>query len=152
MKQGRKKPAEMEISRMLARINEDGSVEPITTQVHDWWFRQWMRNMAPADFQRVVNTLNEHINTTGRGEIITTSWIPGSDWTGTPFLWPDRVAGHDGPARHLEFRALSERPRRDHRPHVFQSPPARSERSLTGDASSRSRRSEIGDRQERIMI
>src|SRR5437879_12052972 len=80
---------------MLVRIDEGGSLEPITSQVHDWWFRQWMANMDPADFRRIVETLNEHINTSGRGEIITTSWIPGADWTGTPYEPIYVAAGED---------------------------------------------------------
>lgn len=70
---------------MIVRISEGGSVEPITIQAHDWWFRQWMRNLTPAEYQAIVDALNQHINTTGKAEIITTSWIPGSDWTGTPY-------------------------------------------------------------------
>jgi hypothetical protein len=54
-----------------------------------------MSNMAPADFRRIVDTLNEHINTTGRGEIITTSWIPGADWTETPYEPIFFAAGQD---------------------------------------------------------
>jgi hypothetical protein len=71
--------------KSLVRINEDGPVEPITLQPHEREFRQMMKNLAPVDFQRISDTLNEHINTTGRSEIITSSWIPGADWTGTPY-------------------------------------------------------------------
>lgn len=80
---------------MLIRINDDGSVEAITDQIHERSFQQWMRNMDPADFQRISDTLNEHINTTGKGEIITSSWIPGADWTGTPYEPIYFAAGQD---------------------------------------------------------
>src|SRR5689334_13837364 len=100
---------------MLVRINEDGSVEPITTQVHEQRFRQLMANMAPADFQRIVDTLNEHINTNGRGEIITTSWIPGADWTGKPYEPIYFAAGQDWQSARFFFgmivwRVMMERP------------------------------------------
>jgi hypothetical protein len=80
---------------MLAAIKDNGTVERISKQPHERQFRQWMRNLAPADFQRSKDALNEYINTTGRGEIITTSWIPGSDWTGTPYQPIYEAVGED---------------------------------------------------------
>jgi hypothetical protein len=70
---------------MLVKITDGGSVEPITTQAHEADFYRWMRDLAPEDFDRIKDALNEYINTTGRGEVITTSWIPGADWTDTPY-------------------------------------------------------------------
>ena len=70
---------------MLVRINEGGSVEAITNQAHDQWFCHRMKNLSPADFRQIADALNQHINTIGNGEIITTSWIPGADWTNTPY-------------------------------------------------------------------
>jgi hypothetical protein len=100
---------------MLVRITEGGLLEPITAQVHDRNFRQWMRQMTPDDFQRVTDALNEHINTTGRGEIITTSWIPGSDWTDTPYEPIYFAAGEDWQSARFFFglivwRVMMDRP------------------------------------------
>jgi len=70
---------------MLVTIKNDGSVEPITTQARDEHFRQWMRQLPAAQFERISVALNEHIEQQGQGEIVTSSWIPGSDWSGTPY-------------------------------------------------------------------
>jgi hypothetical protein len=70
---------------MLVAIKENGRVEEIRRQPHEFEFNQWMRRLAPADFQRICDALNEYIETQGGVQIITSSWIPGSDWTGTPF-------------------------------------------------------------------
>jgi len=70
---------------MLVKIGDNGKVGPITAQAHDERFRQWMMHLAPADFQNICDALNIYINTQGGGEIITSSWIPGADWTDTPF-------------------------------------------------------------------
>jgi hypothetical protein len=73
---------------MLFAIKNRTSVK-VTTQAHDWWFRRWVRLVTPAELQRIEDALNHHINTVGASQIITTSWIPGSDWTGTPYepIW-----------------------------------------------------------------
>jgi hypothetical protein len=70
---------------MLIAIGKDGSMKAITTQVHDRDFRRWMKHLRPAQFQNVCDALNEHIDQEGRGEIATSSWIPGANWTDTPY-------------------------------------------------------------------
>ena len=70
---------------MLVAIKDNGTVEPITSQTHESEFRQWSRNLPSADFQNICVALNEYVDTQGRGEIATSSWIPGADWTGTPY-------------------------------------------------------------------
>jgi hypothetical protein len=73
---------------MLVKIENGGPVA-VTKQAHAWWFRQWKRLLDPADFQRIKDALNHHINTVGGSEIITSSWIPGANWDGTPYepIW-----------------------------------------------------------------
>jgi hypothetical protein len=41
------------------------------------------------------DALDEHIDTQGGGEIITSSWIPGSDWTDTPYQPIYEAVGQD---------------------------------------------------------
>jgi hypothetical protein len=40
--------------------------------------------LSTADFEAMVGRVNELIDTSG-SEIATAGWLPGSDWTGTPF-------------------------------------------------------------------
>jgi hypothetical protein len=80
---------------MLVRIRDNGKVEPITLQVHDELFREWMTHLAPADFENVCEALNEYTDNQGRGEIATSSWIPGADWTPTPYQPIYEAVGRD---------------------------------------------------------
>jgi hypothetical protein len=70
---------------MLVAIKDNGTLEPITHQPHEKEFRQWRRNLTPDDFQNVCTALNQYVDTEGKGEIATSSWIPGADWIGTPY-------------------------------------------------------------------
>jgi hypothetical protein len=70
---------------MLVTIRENGKVEPISRQPHHRHFDQWMRNLARTDFEGISEALNAHIETVGKGEIVTSSWIPGADWKDTPY-------------------------------------------------------------------
>lgn len=40
--------------------------------------------LAPAEFDAMVDRINQLIDE-GGAEIATAGWLPGSDWTGTPF-------------------------------------------------------------------
>jgi hypothetical protein len=60
---------------MLVAIKDNGRVEPITRLTHRFEFNQWMRRLAPADFDSLCDALNQYIDTQGGGEIITSSWI-----------------------------------------------------------------------------
>lgn len=40
--------------------------------------------LSQADFDAMVERINDLIDESG-GEIATAGWLPGSDWTGTPF-------------------------------------------------------------------
>lgn len=48
----------------------------------------WRSRLTDIDFASITDRLNEIIDQTGYGpenEIVTSSWIPGSDWSETPF-------------------------------------------------------------------
>jgi hypothetical protein len=47
-------------------------------------FEALRRRLSDAEFGAMVARVNELINASG-GEIATAGWLPGSDWTGTPF-------------------------------------------------------------------
>ena len=80
---------------MLVKILDNGTVEPITTQAHERRFQQWNQNITAGHFERVCDALNAFIDHEGQGEIVTSSWIPGADWTGTPYepIW--QAVGED---------------------------------------------------------
>lgn len=42
------------------------------------------RRLSDAEFDGMIARINELIDESG-GEIATAGWLPGSDWTGTPF-------------------------------------------------------------------
>ena len=70
---------------MLIALKENGTLKYITRQPHESEFRQWRRSLTPVDFENICAALNGYVDTQGRGEIATSSWIPGADWTGTPY-------------------------------------------------------------------
>lgn len=88
---------------MLVKVRENGKVEPITVQVHHQRFRQWLRHLAPADFQQICDALNWYTDNQGRGEIITSSWIPGPDWKNTPYQPIYEALGQDWEMARLFF-------------------------------------------------
>lgn len=45
-------------------------------------FDYWRSRMTPNDFEAICAALEVRFNT---DEVHTSSWIPGSDWTGTPY-------------------------------------------------------------------
>jgi len=47
-------------------------------------FELLQRRLTATEFDTMVARINELIDETG-GEIATAGWLPGSDWTGTPF-------------------------------------------------------------------
>ena len=69
---------------MIVRIQNRAAVR-VTRQVHERRFRQLMRNLTPVAFQRISDAVNDFIDTKGRGEVVTSSWIPGANWNGTPY-------------------------------------------------------------------
>ncbi len=60
------------------------SVTPALIQEipHQPDYRIWRSRISDSDYEAIVNYLDSLIEGT---EVLTSSWIPGSDWTGTPF-------------------------------------------------------------------
>jgi len=54
----------------------------IHTIPHRREFNTWRSRLSNEEYNTIVNELNNRIE---GGEIHTSSWIPGSDWTGTVF-------------------------------------------------------------------
>ena len=45
-----------------------------------------IQNIPPTDLQKIRETLQDFLDKTALGsEVLTSSWIPGSDWTGTVY-------------------------------------------------------------------
>ena len=80
---------------MLVAIKNNGTIEEIDKQTHEFEFTRWMRRLVPADFGCIRDALNQHIDTQSGGEIITSSWIPGADWNGTPYQPIYEAVGQD---------------------------------------------------------
>jgi hypothetical protein len=57
---------------------------PIERIPHSGDFNALRARLSDDEFGRMVDRINELIDEAG-GEIATAGWLPGSDWTGTPF-------------------------------------------------------------------
>lgn len=55
---------------------------PVTRIPYAADYQIYMSRMTPAEIGAIRNALNAKINGT---EIQTSSWMPGADWTGTPY-------------------------------------------------------------------
>lgn len=64
---------------MLYSINSGKYIEKLP---HKKEFYSWMKNLPAQDYQKIVEALNNKID---ESEINTSSWIPGSNWTGTVY-------------------------------------------------------------------
>jgi hypothetical protein len=56
----------------------------ITNVPHDREFQILRKRLTPEEFRAAVGRINELIDDAG-AEIATAGWLPGHDWTGTPF-------------------------------------------------------------------
>jgi hypothetical protein len=68
---------------MLFTIEGNGSVRQVTSLPHEADFRLWRARLSDADYNAIIADLNCRV---GGKQIETSSWIPGADWRGTPFL------------------------------------------------------------------
>ena len=62
----------------------------VTSIPHKSDYLRWMRNLQPADYQKISEALNRYIdNKVIAGEPVTAGWIPGPDWTNTVYqpIW-----------------------------------------------------------------
>lgn len=61
----------------------DGSGKTAITDVpHGRDFDTWRRRLSPAEIDAIKQALEDRIDS---DEVHTSSWIPGADWTGTPY-------------------------------------------------------------------
>ena len=57
--------------------------EQITTVPHEDEFKKWISRLSPVEMHAIKRDLNRRLN---REKIVTSSWIPGHNWSGTPYL------------------------------------------------------------------
>lgn len=60
------------------------SGKEITSIPHPDTFKLIRERLSPGDFSGVMDGINKRIDEAG-GEIATAGWLPGSDWSNTPF-------------------------------------------------------------------
>ena len=48
-------------------------------------FETWMRNLSEDDYNKVVETLNEYVDRVPTDKPFNSSFVPGSDWTNSPY-------------------------------------------------------------------
>jgi hypothetical protein len=66
---------------MLYSLYDD---KPINDIIHKADYDRWKARLTAGEYQAIVDELNQRIDTTPPGkEVVTSSWIPGSDWDGT---------------------------------------------------------------------
>lgn len=54
----------------------------VDNMIHEADFLRWKGRLSPQEFKSIYDHLDSRV---GSGEIHTSSWIPGADWTDTPF-------------------------------------------------------------------
>lgn len=64
---------------MLWSFDSGAKVERLP---HEREFLAWRKKLSDADYERVVEAISEAI---GDDEVSTAGWIPGHDWTDTPY-------------------------------------------------------------------
>ena len=55
-------------------------------------FIRWRKNISDEDYEKVVDAINELIDA---NDINTAGWMPGNDWTGTPYEALYDACGHN---------------------------------------------------------
>jgi len=58
-------------------------MEEVKSIPHEQEFKVWISRLSPRDMKAIKDELNRRIS---KGEVHTSSWMPGHDWSGTPFL------------------------------------------------------------------
>jgi hypothetical protein len=78
----------------------------IDVMPHEAQFRRLRSRLTPGEFDAMTERIDELIDAAG-GEIATAGWLPGSDWTGTPFdAIYEKAARHDHVLSGLFFGQL----------------------------------------------
>jgi len=98
---------------MLYAIDGNGNVKRIDHIPYAKDYQQWKSKLTPDEYQSIEDAINDLID---GDEIHTSSWMPGSDWTGTAFM-PiyDKACKRDTTAAGLFFglivyKVVMERP------------------------------------------
>lgn len=60
----------------------DDTSAPITNIPHEKEFLRWRSRLSDEEYAAIEAELESRV---GNGDVLTSSWVPGSDWTGTPF-------------------------------------------------------------------
>lgn len=60
----------------------DDTDTPIINIPHEKNFTRWRARMADADYLAITAALEEKL---GNETVLTSSWVPGSDWSGTVY-------------------------------------------------------------------
>jgi hypothetical protein len=68
---------------MLWSIENHG-LERITTIPHEREYRIWTSRLREEDIDAITREFERLVDESGK-EVVTSSWLPGSDWSGTPF-------------------------------------------------------------------
>jgi hypothetical protein len=68
---------------MLWAINDSG-LERVTTVPHKRDYDIWMSRLDSSDVSAIEAEFERLVDLAGK-EVVTAGWLPGSDWTGTPF-------------------------------------------------------------------
>jgi hypothetical protein len=88
---------------MLYNIDD----QEMTYMPHIETYERWMRNLPERDFETIISAIHELVDKTPQGQhIITSSYIPGSDWTDKPYLPIYMACGQDWESARLFFGQL----------------------------------------------
>ena len=69
---------------MLYRIGSQGP-ELITRIPHAGDYRRWISRLTTAEIRAIDSEFDRRIAAKKNPEVVTSSWLPGQDWTNTPF-------------------------------------------------------------------
>lgn len=74
---------------------------------HNETYEVLMRRLSETDFENIIRAIHERLDNTNPGQkVITSSYIPGSDWTRTPFQPIYLACGQDWDSARLFFGQL----------------------------------------------
>lgn len=52
---------------------------------HEGDYKRWRKHLSDEDYNAILNELDKQIDVNSGKDIVTSSWIPGSDWEGTVY-------------------------------------------------------------------
>ncbi len=100
---------------MIVKIGKNGKLVPASTQTHESVLRNWTQGLPSTTVQGICNAVNEYINREGHGEIFTSGWIKGAEWSQTPYQPIYEFVGRDWEAARfflglIVWRVMMDRP------------------------------------------